>query len=153
MDDLNSTSNTGVIVGYNTSYTCKYMDNATGDEDTDTDKYQDDMAGIFLLPAGQVHNKSEILFTTINDALEVVYENIGDNSQLRPLFEKAANSVIMMNDAHLGLLILYAYEYMYLFHPIISQLLVNVDTIIDPIKIEEIMTLIDINTSAAPLSV
>lgn len=133
-------------LGYNTSYICTYHENETGNKNEDTDLYQRDMWGIFLSPDGQVLSTDQSI-DEINKALEIVYEHIGNNSQLIPIFEKTTNN-LQMTDLHLGLIILYSYDTLHLIHPIISRLLIDANSEISPDEIKAINDAIDANLSS-----
>lgn len=132
--------------GYNTSYICTYHTNATGDKNKDTELYQQDMAGIFLQSSEQALLNKDY-FNKINKVIEIIYEHVGNNSQLIPLFTKVIGN-LQISDLQLGLIILYSYDTLYLIHPIISQLLIDEKIKINPDEIKQISDAIDANLSS-----
>ncbi|MDB4352924.1 hypothetical protein OAA60_05795 [Porticoccaceae bacterium] len=133
-------------LGYNTSYICTYHENETGNKNEDTELYQRDMWGIFLSHNGQVLSTDQRI-TEINKALEIVYEHIGNNIHLIPIFEKTISN-LQMTDLQLGLIVLYSYDTLHLIHPIISRLLIDANSEISPDEIKAISDAIDVNLSS-----
>ena len=137
---------TEFALGYNTSYICTYHKNATGNKNEDTELYQQDMSGIFLPPDEQVLYIEQCI-DEINKALEIIYEHIGNNSHLIPLFEKTISN-LQMTDLQLGLIVLYSYDTLHLIHPIVSRLLIDANSEISPDEIKAISDAIDANFSS-----
>ena len=104
------------------------------------------MWGIFLSHNGQVLSTDQRI-TEINKALEIVYEHIGNNIHLIPIFEKTISN-LQMTDLQLGLIVLYSYDTLHLIHPIISRLLIDANSEISPDEIKAISDAIDVNLSS-----
>lgn len=111
---------------YNTKYICCYNNEDIFNEDdkiTETDKdfvrdavYRQDILNIFQLDEFEIDN--------INDNLKELYEKIKDNERINILLKKFSG-IYLSEDPEFGLLLLFSFDFLYLFHPFISEYLEN----------------------------
>ncbi len=111
-------------MNYNTKYICTYNDkNIFREEDTITEKdkefvmdamYRNDILYIFDI--------EEFDKDIVCENLKILYEKIKLNETFNDILKKFAN-IYLSDDAEIGLLILYSYDFLYLSHPIISEYL------------------------------
>ena len=110
---------------YNTNYECRYYKNdiiLEISKFTDDEKeyirdimYKEDLINIFYL-------KESDSFDCLNDILSYIYEKVKNNLDLKECMDLSA-SRLLSKDEQFGLCILYSYDFMYLTHPLICELL------------------------------
>ena len=108
---------------YNTKYVCTYesSEHLTDDKISEYEKqhiqdvlYREDLLSVFDI--------EEYDDTTINYAIHDVFEQIKTHVELKLCMTKLANS-FMSTDEEMGLVILYSFDYFYLTHLCVSELL------------------------------
>lgn len=113
---------------YNTKYICTYNNEDifnVNDKITESDKdfvrdaiYRQDILNIFQLEEFEIDN--------INDNLKELYKKIEDNKEIDILLKKFA-AIYLSEDPEFGLLLLFSFDFLHLFHPFISEYLENRD--------------------------
>ena len=113
---------------YNTKYICTYNNEDIFNENdkiTESDKdfvrdaiYRQDILNIFQLEEFEIDN--------INDNLKELYGKIKDNKEIDILLKKFA-AIYLSEDPEFGLLLLFSFDFLHLFHPFISEYLENRD--------------------------
>jgi len=109
---------------YNTKYICTYNDeNILIDDEniSESDKefirdalYRQDILNIFQLDDFDLEN--------INENLKELYDKIKDNQDINIILNKFAG-IYLSEDPELGLLLLFSFDFLYLFHPFICEYL------------------------------
>jgi len=108
--------NTKVICTYNTSEVFLETDTITDDE---KEFIRDAIYRQELLNILGMDDYNE---TEIDKAIHELYEIVKDNTELKECMIKLANHFMSVDD-EFGLMLLFAYDYMYLTHICISELL------------------------------
>jgi hypothetical protein len=102
---------------YNTHFNCTYQDEENvSDVDLDLaeDKYRED----FL----QTFGVSDYCDDTVNAVIQDLYKKIKDDEKMMILLKKMSTT-FMVEDPEIGLIIAFSYDYFYLTHPCMCDLL------------------------------
>lgn len=110
---------------YDTKFECRYHKDdifLETDQVTDDEKnfirnilYREDIINIFLIDFNDD-------FDILNNLMNELYEKIKNFSPLKECMKKMAK-IILSEDEHSGLLLMYSYDYMYISHKCISEYL------------------------------
>jgi len=97
---------------YNSKYICSYIeivDDSEGD-----DQYRIDLCNIFKM--------TEFNEYIINKSIHYLFEQINNNKRMMECMRRTASKLIT-EDCETGLLLLYSFDYLYLTHKCVSELL------------------------------
>jgi hypothetical protein len=112
--------NTKVICTYNTSDIFLETDNIT---DLEKDFIRNTIYRQELLDILDIEETDRNKITSkLNTEIHKLYEQLKGNLRIQECMQKAAKA-FMSNDSEFGLMILFSYEYLYLTHICISELL------------------------------
>lgn len=109
---------------YNTKYICTYNDENVFNEDdkvSESDKdfirdalYRQDILNIFELDDFELEN--------ININLKELHDKIKNNEDINTILKKYAG-IYLSEDTEFGLLLLFSFDFLHLFHPFICEYL------------------------------
>jgi hypothetical protein len=109
---------------YNTKYICTYNDENVFNEDdkvSESDKdfirdalYRQDILNIFELDEFELEN--------ININLKELHDKIKNNEDINTILKKYAG-IYLSEDTEFGLLLLFSFDFLHLFHPFICEYL------------------------------
>ena len=111
--------NTKFVCTYNSDEIFKGLENVDDMTEKDKEEYQDAYYRYELLSIFGLEDYNE---REISEAVATLYEKVKDSKELKECMLKLA-AKFMSLDEELGLMMLFAYDYMYLSHICISEFL------------------------------
>jgi hypothetical protein len=109
---------------YNTKYICTYNEENVFNENdniTESDKefvrdalYRQDILNIFKIEEFDMDN--------IDEYLKNLYDKIKENKEINLMLKKFAN-IYLSEDPEFGLILLFSFDFLHLFHPFICEYL------------------------------